>query len=271
MNYGNDANAFLIDTNQYQGTENWAEIAQAKIHGILPVRGVMIRASQGLSVDAALASAAAGADAQSLYRGFYHTIVPQGSTFTALTASAKSQASFFVKAVASLGGWYGRCLNPGVDIESNPFGLTPGLYNYWLEQFLTALSTQWGGNFPLKPMPYLDQNAWSTLLGKTTNYQSYPLWAADWGVNVVPDYGGWTEWLCWQWSSPGPLSGVPHDTDYDEWASATLPQPIPAPASTQKSSAASVPAASSELASLLTEYLTLTEQLAAYIASHTPH
>lgn len=222
MQAGNDANAFLIDTNQFQGTEDWAQIAQAKIHGILPVRGALIRASQGLSPDKAVAAAATGASHYGLYRGFYHTAIPRGTTYPELSATAKAQAALFVKTVQAVGGWSGRCLNPAVDIEVNPFSLSVNYYIYWLEQFLVAVEALLP-HFPLKPMLYLSPSKWATLLGKTTTFQTYPLWVADWGVTQPADFGGWTQWFCWQWSAPGPLAGVPRATDYDEWHSATLP------------------------------------------------
>lgn len=231
MQAGNDANAFLIDTNQFQGTEDWAQIATAKIHGILPVKGALIRASQGLSQDTALVSAAHGATTQGLWRGFYHTIIPQGGTYTAAAASAQAQAAYFLHVTQAVQGWTGRCLNPGVDIEVNPFGLSSSLYVYWLERFLMALETGLSA-FPLKPMLYLSPSKWQALLGSTTTFQSYLLWAADWGVSEPPDFGGWTEWVCWQWSAPGRLAGVPGNTDYDEWHTPELPGEIVAPATT---------------------------------------
>lgn len=227
MQPGNDLNAFGIDTNQFQGTENWNQIARAAIHGMLPVRFAMIRASQGLTADRAVASAAAGSTAANLWRGFYHTIVPQGTTPQARQQSAAAQATFFVQTVQQLGGWTGRCLNPGVDIEINPFGLTPTDYCDWLDRFLTVLTPQ----VPLPPMLYLDPDKWATLLGQSTAFRSYPLWVADWGVGQPTDFGGWTSWLCWQWSAPGPLAGVPRETDYDEWHTSQLPDPIPVSAS----------------------------------------
>ncbi len=225
MQAGNDTNAFLIDTNQFQGTENWAQIAAAKIHGILPVKGSLIRASQGLTQDTALVNAATGSTAHGLWRGFYHSVIPQGTSYTAASDSAQAQASFFVKAVVSVKGWTGRCLNPGVDIEVNPFGLSTSLYCYWLERFLTGVESGLSG-FPLKPMLYLSPSKWQSLLGGSTTFQSYPLWVADWGVSEPQDFGGWTWWMCWQWSAPGPLAGVPGKTDFDEWHTPDLPGEI---------------------------------------------
>lgn len=232
MQAGSDGNAFLIDTNQFQGTEDWAQIAQAKIHGVLPVRGALIRASQGLQRDKALTSAAAGATANALYRGFYHTAIPQGTNYAELSASAKAQAAFFVQAVQSVQGWVGRCFNPGLDIEINPAGPSPNFYVYWVEQWLVAVEALLA-HFPLKPMLYLSPDKWATLLGRTTTFQTYPLWVADWGVSQPADFGGWTQWTCWQWSAPGPLAGVPRDTDYDEWHSAALPGEIASKTNTE--------------------------------------
>ena len=226
MQTGSDANNFLIDTNEFQGTENWAQIAQAKIHGVLRVKGVMIRASQGLAADTLFQRNILGADDAGLYRGLYHTIMPVGANYTELAASAKAQAGFFYHLVAGQQGWQGRCLNPGVDVEANPAGLSTNFYVYWLEQFLMALEGLLGTSWPLKPMLYLSPSTCASLLGNTTNFSTSPLWAADWGVNQPADFGGWTEWLCWQWSSPGPLSGVPGQTDYDEWASDQFPDPV---------------------------------------------
>ena len=256
MQAGNDSNAFLIDTNQFQGTEDWSQIAAAKIHGILPVKGVMIRASQGLAQDRALVSAAVGSTTHGLWRGFYHTVIPQGATYTAAAASAQAQAAFFVHAVQAVGGWTGRCLNPGVDIEVNPFGLSVALYCYWLEHFLLAVDTGLSG-FPLKPMLYLSPSKWQALLGSTTAFQGSPLWVADWGVSEPADFGGWTQWVCWQWSAPGPLAGVPQDTDYDEWHTPALPGEIAPSSPTTTTSTTDA----SRLAALETQVATLTQSV----------
>lgn len=243
MQSGNDANVFGIDTNQFQGTENWTQIAAAKIHGVLPVRFALIRASQGLTTDTLLARNAQGATAVALHRGFYHAILPQGTNYTAANASAKAQADYFLAAVDQVQGWQGFCVNPGIDIEVNPFGLSVSLYCYWLEHFLLAFESGLS-SFPLKPMLYLSPSKWQTLLGGTAAFQSYPLWVADWGVNQPQDFGGWTQWRCWQWSSPGPLAGVPGVTDYDEWQG-PLPAMIAAPSPTSTSTSTSSSSSSS--------------------------
>lgn len=226
MQAGSHSNAYLIDTNQFQGTENWSQIAQAKIHGTFPVQGAIIRASEGTSADTAVHAAAIGATDNHLYRGFYHAIVPSGTSAAAITRSAHDQAQFFYQTVQAENGWEGRCINPGVDIEINPGSLSSTDYTKWVEEFLTELETSLG-SFPLKPMLYLNETSWTSLLGKTTQFSGYPLWVASWGVSQPVDMGPWTHWTAWQYSQPGKLAGVPQQTDFDEWHSGTLPAPVP--------------------------------------------
>ena len=236
MQSGSDTNAFLIDVSKYQNTVNWSHVAQAKIHGVLPVKATLIRASQGLAVDPRFTANLSGATAAGLYRGVYHSILPQGTTTSEIMASATAQATFFYNTVHQANGWAGHCLNPGVDIEVNPSGLNTTDYVDWVQQFLSVLARLLGKTWPLKPMLYLNLNSWETLLGRTQSLHSYPLWVAQWGVNAPTSFGGWADWLCWQWSSPGPLAGIQGNVDYDEWHSPTFPDPIATASSSSSSS-----------------------------------
>ena len=225
----------------------------------------MIRASQGTQVDAMLQANAKGVESQKLYRGFYHSVVPSGSSASARVSDAQGQAIFFYRAVAQVGGWGGRCLNPGVDIEVNPSGLSASEYTHWVGHYLQHLESALGSSWPLKPMLYLSVSTWQNLLGKTQAFTKFPLWAADWGVQHPADFGGWTKWTCWQWSAPGPLTGVPHTTDYDEWHSAQLPAPL----SAQKTSKQAAPASSGpSLSTLLSNWETATSALVNYVRQH---
>lgn len=251
LQQGSDKNVFLIDTNQFQGTESWSKIAKAKIHGIFPVKGVMIRASLGLTEDTHFTTNINGATQNGLYRGCYHTVMPQGTNHSALGTSARAQAQFFYDTVDKAQGWYGECLPPAIDIEANPSGLTASEYNYWLKYFLQHLETLLGKSWPLKPMLYLNLNTWQSILGQTTQFHTYPLWIAAWGTNQPTAFGGWTSWTMWQWSSPGGLSGITGNTDYDEWHTTSLPKPIPAPKNAPKASSTS---SQPSLAQLLSAY-----------------
>ena len=268
MQSGSDTNAFLIDVSQYQNTVNWSQVAQAKIHGVLPVQGALIRASQGLAVDPRFAANLSGATAAGLYRGVYHSILPQGTTASAIQASATAQATVFYNTVHQAEGWTGHCLNPGVDIEVNPSGLNTTEYVDWVQQFLTVLERLLGKTWPLKPLLYLNLNSWETLLGRTQSLTAYPLWVAQWGVNAPTSFGGWTDWLCWQWSSPGPLAGISGNVDYDEWHSASFPAPIAAASSSPTSASGTTaqhPSSQETGVSLLDAWQTATTNLIAWV------
>ena len=265
MQSGSDTNAFLIDVSQYQNTIHWGQVALAKIHGVLPVKGTLIRASQGLAADPRFTTNIAGATAAGLFRGVYHSILPQGTTSSEIQASATAQATFFYHTVNLAEGWTGRCLNPGVDIEVNPSGLNMTEYVDWVQQFLTVLERLLGKAWPLKPMLYLNLNSWDTLLGRTQSLTAYPLWVAQWGVNQPQSFGGWADWQCWQWSSPGPLAGISGNVDYDEWHSAALPDPIAATSSSPSTPSGTTttqhPSAQATGVSLLDAWQTATTNL----------
>lgn len=268
MQSGNKHNAYLIDVSRYQNTITWSRVAQAKIHGTFPVQGALIRASQGMTVDPRFQANITGATTHHLYRGAYHSVVPQGTSASAIQSSAADQAHLFFTTVNQQKGWEGQCLNPGVDIEVNPEGLSPAQYLQWLQHFLSTLEGLLGSSWPLKPMLYLNQNKWQSLLGKTQTLTSYPLWVAQWGVNQPQSFGGWTQWQCWQWSSPGSLSGISGNVDYDEWATSHLPQSVAASSSQtpqQPASGSTSSGANQTGKSLLDAWETATQDLVTWV------
>ncbi len=168
------------------------------------VRFVFVKATEG----SGRASAAStnpwfnkdwdGAKAAGIARGAYHFARPRYPLST-----AASDARAFV-AVLKASGSTGE-LTPALDIEVTG-GLSPKALSSWVDSWLKEATRLLGR----RPAIYSGRGFWTSYLGDTTKFKSYPLWMANHTKASAPVAlpGGWGAWSYWQYSATGSIAGI---------------------------------------------------------------
>jgi lysozyme len=188
-----------LDVSHYQGAVNWASVAKGGY------RFAFLKATEGVSwTDPEFGTNWAGAKAAGLVRGAYHFYDP-GS-------DPQQQAEHFLNTV-----WPGEgppALGPGdlppaLDIETaggqSAEEVVQGIQK-WLS--LVRERTQ------RIPILYTSYRFWDGL--GTSQFGSYPLWVAEYGVaSPSPLPAGWQQWRFWQLSQTGTITGISGDVDLD--------------------------------------------------------
>jgi len=180
-----------IDVSHYQGTVNWAAVRQAG------VQFAFAKATDGLTwVDPELAANWPAMKSAGLLRGAYHFFEPADD--------AASQAEFFLSTVQLAAG----DLPPALDVET--FAGSSSTFWAGVETWLATVASATG----VEPFLYVapdfanDHQAPASLA-------AYPLWIADYGVAQPTLPIGWSDWLIWQHSQSGTVSGVTGSVDLD--------------------------------------------------------
>jgi len=184
-----------IDVSEHQGRIDWQRV---KADGI---SFVLIKATDGVGfVDPNLKANAAGARGVGLPCGFYHFAHPEshsGKTVESAVADARAEADALLAIVFPKSG----DLLPVLDLETP--GLPPARMVAWTRAWLERVAERIG----VKPMIYTSPGFWSKL-GNTTEFGSYPLWVAHWGVNAPQLPKGWQRHTIWQYTSDGHVDGI---------------------------------------------------------------
>jgi lysozyme len=181
-----------IDVSHYQGTVDWRQV---KAVGI---QFAFAKATEGVTLlDPEFATNWAGMKAAGILRGAYHFFEPNDD--------AGQQAAFFLSTVQLESG----DLPPVLDVETaaaNSAQLWQGV-QAWLDQVEAATG--------VRPILYLNKN-FANENAAPASLAAYPLWLAQYEVEIptVPD--GWTTWLLWQYSQSGTLDGVSGSVDLDQ-------------------------------------------------------
>jgi len=188
-----------IDVSHWQGSINWAKVADAG------VSFAYIKATEGTTVtDDRFAQNWAGSGVAGILRGAYHYWWP---------GNPAEQARLFCSM------WRDSDLPPAIDLECAVASVDVND----LRRFLSAVEDECG----IRPIIYTNGNWWnSARLGGRVHWASeYGLWIADHGVNNgKPRPQGprlpadWTEWLLWQYTSVGRVSGISGDVDRNVWS-----------------------------------------------------
>lgn len=168
------------------------------------VRFVFVKATEG----SGRASAAStnpwfkkdwdGAKAAGIARGAYHFARPRYPMST-----AASDARAFVAVLKASGGT-GE-LAPALDIEVTG-GLSPKALSSWVDSWLKEATRLLGR----RPAIYSGRGFWTSYVGDTTKFKSYPLWMANHTKASAPVAlpGGWGAWSYWQYSATGSIAGI---------------------------------------------------------------
>jgi lysozyme len=178
---------FGIDISHYQGIINWEKVDT--IQDSIPVKFVLIRATMGEdSKDKYFNYNWQEASKKNFIVGAYHYYRPN--------ENSTKQANLFIEKVKLQSGH----LAPVLDIEELPKvqvmdSLKKGLLN-WLE--LTEK------HFGKKPIIYTGDSYYADFL-KTKEFESYPLWIANYNKIKEPKNNNW---LFWQFTDKGKINGI---------------------------------------------------------------
>jgi len=71
-------------------------------------------------------------------------------------------------------------------------------------------------NLGRSPIIYTSANFWNTALGGTSAFAGYPLWVAHYTSHAAPNIpSGFSDYLFWQYSDSGSVSGIKGNVDMD--------------------------------------------------------
>lgn len=207
-----------IDVSGWQGNIDYSEVASSGIEI------VYMKASEGTSfVDPYFNQNYTNAKANGLKVGFYHYLTARSNS------EAVAEANFFVSTIS---GMTPDC-RLAMDFESfgnlsaeeiNEIGLT----------FMQTVESLSGKEMVI----YSDtSNASNIFGGGLTNY---PLWVAQYEVEEPTPNGNWNNWVGWQYTDAGEISGIDGYVDRDRFTDGILlneNSEVPLPDNTNKPSA----------------------------------
>jgi GH25 family lysozyme M1 (1,4-beta-N-acetylmuramidase) len=147
-----------------------------------------------------------GAHAAGLVIGAYAFAHPENS--------AIAQADDLASAIGTLPS---GSLPPVLDLETSG-GLSVAALVSWTHTFLDRLQADTG----ILPMIYTGPNFWTTYLGNSTNFATYPLWEAHYTTASAPaQIGGWNTYTLWQFTSSATIPGISGNVDQSRFNTAT--------------------------------------------------
>ncbi|MCI8513905.1 MAG: LysM peptidoglycan-binding domain-containing protein [Lachnospiraceae bacterium] len=182
-----------MDVSEWQGDIDFEAVRRAGIET------VYIRAGEGSnSVDRNFERNYEKASAAGLNIGFYHYVT------AATPEEAIQQADFFYSLIE------GKSFNcyPAMDFESFP-GLNKEEINAVASAYLKTLADRLGSTPVIYSNTYNAANTWDPGLA------SYPLWVAEYGVTQPENLGPWENWVGFQYSDTGQISGIRGNVDLD--------------------------------------------------------
>jgi len=181
-----------IDVSHYQGTVDWQQVSAAGI------QFAFAKATEGVTLaDSEFATNWAGMKAAGL--------LPGASPLFAPSDDASQQATFFLSTVQLETG----DLPPVLDVETaaaTSAELWQGVQT-WLDQVEAATGMQ--------PILYLNKT-FANENDAPSSLAAYPLWLAQYEVELPTLPNGWTTWLLWQYSQSGTVNGVSGSVDLDQ-------------------------------------------------------
>ncbi len=182
-----------IDVSHWQGEINFEKVRAAG-YDI-----VYIKSSQGSSTkDAYFETNYKNAKAAGLKVGFYHYV-----TATSVSA-AKTQADYFLSVID---GKEWDC-KLAVDFES--FG---SLSDEMVNEITLAFAERVEQKGDTEVLIYANRATADSILDE--RLADYPLWIAEYGVSAPKSTAAWDEWVGWQHSQAGVVSGISSSVDLD--------------------------------------------------------
>ncbi len=185
-----------IDISHHQGDIDWEELREKGTINKLPIRFVMIKATEGATrVDENFKDNFYQSREHGFTRGAYH--------FYSVHSPAKAQAEFFIKKVKLENG----DLPPVLDVEHKPKKQSDADFKASILQWLDIVERHYG----VKPIIYTYYKFKMKYLSDPV-FNTYPYWIAHYYVDKV-EYEG--EWKFWQHTDVGRLPGIKGNVDFN--------------------------------------------------------
>lgn len=184
-----DAAVLGIDVSHHSGKVDWQAVRAAGY------RFAYVKASEGVdAADPMFASHWQALRDAGMPRGAYHFYVTEDDP--------QEQARFFASRLGDDPG----TLPPAVDVELLGHGTTGDL-TATLLVFLRTLEAAVG----VRPIVYTASGFWDA--NYSPEFSAYPLWMAEYGVDLPRVPFGWTSWLFWQRQADQAVDGVESGAD----------------------------------------------------------
>ncbi len=167
------------------------------------IRFAFIKATEGATVqDPSYQKNMQGATSVGLSTGAYH--------FFSLTSTAESQADNFIQVV---GDHYPYSLPPVLDYEKDIINDAISA-TVAVQTWLSIVENKYG----IKPIIYTSSNYWGQL-NNPAGFDQYTLWLADYNKGLPAIPGTWDQWVFWQYSDQGVVSGIGNNVDLNNYNS----------------------------------------------------
>lgn len=184
------ATTFGIDVSRYQGSIDWAQLADAE------VKFAYIQISRKIDdIDPKFETNWQAAKDVGILRGAYQRFQPDEDVI--------GQADIFLE---KLGPFEEGDLPPMLDVEDSG-GLDADMIALHVRQWLTYVEAQLG----VRPIIYTGRYFWRDTL-ESADFTEYPLWIAHYtdGCPTIPE--PWQQWALHQYSSQAVLPGITENT-----------------------------------------------------------
>ena len=184
-----------IDVSEWQGDIDFRKVKEAGIEV------VYIRAGQGFSYeDAKFERNYEEAKKNGLKVGAYHYVTARN------TDEAKLQAQFFVSLISK------KQIDCRLAMDFESFGnLSKEEINKIALEFIKEVERLYKKEVVVYSNTYDATNIFNKEVAE------YPLWVAQYGVSSPQDNGNWNNWIGFQYSSTGRVSGIQGNVDLDRF------------------------------------------------------
>ncbi len=184
-----------IDVSKWQGNIGWAAV---KTSG---VKYAFIRVSDGTGyIDEKFEQNWAGAKAQGIPHGVYQFFRSNQNPIT--------QANILIDKLNANGP---GTLPPVIDVETTD-GQTPATMITKIGQWINHVEAATGQT----PIIYTGSYFWEANVNSSA-FTSNPLWTPHWGATCPTMAGQWDDWLFWQYSDSGSVSGISGGVDQNNF------------------------------------------------------
>lgn len=207
-----------IDVSAYQGFIDYSKVKNAGI------QVVYIKASEGTTlVDPYFRTNYDNAKSQGLKIGFYHFVRARNMD------EAEKEAMFFHSVISGT--------NPDCRLAMD-FEVFDGLGSERINQISFAFLRKLQDLTKKECVVYSDEYNARTVFSRELA-SLYPLWIAEYDVNVPTSTGNWEEWIGFQYSDKGRIDGINGNVDLDKFTdgiflsdNSVIPTPEPDPTPT---------------------------------------